>query len=408
MEPATARRIKCCIVGGGPAGLMAGVLLARAGVEVLVLEKHADFLRDFRGDTVHPSTLDVLAELGWLEDFLRRPHQKLDRIRARVMGTEVTLADFTHCPTRSKFLAFMPQWEFLDFLAQRGRGFPHFALQMNTAATGLIEEDGRIVGVRTRVGEDGAESEVEIHADLVIAADGRHSVSRASAGLPVRDIGAPIDVLWMRLPRPEGDPGQSLGWVQQGRFLVLIDRGDYWQIAFVIRKGAMAELTAKGIEAFRRLLADTAPFLAGRVDALGSFDDVKLLVVQVDRLESWWRPGLLCIGDAAHAMSPVGGVGINLAIQDAVATANLLAGPLHRGAPTVEDLRRVQARRQWPTQVVQAIQVAIQDRILGPIVGGRVAPRAGLALRILGHVPLLQRIPAYIIGVGPRPEHIAY
>jgi len=381
---------------------MAGLLLARAGIDVLVLEKHADFLRDFRGDTVHPSTLDVLAELGLLDDFLRRPHQELTRIRAFIEGEEVTLADFRHVPSRLKLIAFMPQWDFLSFLVDRAQRFPRFALRMQTEAVDLLRSGSRIRGVRART----PEGEIDVNADLVIAADGRTSVLRDRAGLRVRDLGAPMDVLWLRLPRQDDDPRESLGWVRRGRFLVLIDRGDYWQVGVVIPKGGFESVRAAGLEAFRRDLAATAPLLANRVDRLQSFDDVKLLVVRVDRLQRWWLPGLLCIGDAAHAMSPIGGVGINLAIQDAVAAAGLLADALRRGPPPDSDLARVQRRRSPPARATQAIQVAIQKRVIDRVLTAEGPVRVGRAFKLIDRIPVLQRIPAYIIGVGVRPERV--
>jgi 2-polyprenyl-6-methoxyphenol hydroxylase-like FAD-dependent oxidoreductase len=396
------QRVQCCVVGGGPGGIMVGALLARAGVRVVVLEAHGDFLRDFRGDTVHPSTMDVIAELGWLDDFLKRPHQELSRIRVHIGDGEVGFADFSHVPTRRKFIAFMPQWDFLDLVAERARAFPSFDLWMNAKATELVEEKGRVVGVR---GERGG-SPSEIRADLVIAADGRHSLLRERAGLRVRDLGAPIDVLWFRLGRREGDPSESLVWISGGSMLALINRGEYWQIAYVLRKGAFDDVQTKGIAAFRETLTETAPFFRDRVGELRSFDDVKLLVVRCDRLERWWRPGMLCIGDAAHAMSPVGGVGINLAIQDAVAAANLLAEPLRLGTLKDADLARVQARRDMPTRATQSLQILVQDRIIGRVLSRRPLQRVGPVLRAVDRWPLLQRIPARIVGVGVRPEHV--
>jgi 2-polyprenyl-6-methoxyphenol hydroxylase-like FAD-dependent oxidoreductase len=408
--------VRCCIAGGGPAGLMLGLLLARAGVDVLVLEKHADFLRDFRGDTVHPSTLQVMHELGLLETFLARPHDPVRELRAVVGGTEVVMADFSRLCVRCPFIALMPQWEFLDFLRDEAARHPGFRLLLNAEAVGLREKGGLVTGVhaalRTPQGQRTGEV-LEIGADLVIGADGRHSALRGAAGLAVRDIGAPIDVLWMRLPRLPGDPATTGGRIDAGRFLVMLDRGSYWQCAYVIPKGGMQALRSRGLQAFRDDLASIAPLLAGRVGAaLANWDDVQLLSVSVDRLERWWRPGLLCIGDAAHAMSPIGGVGINLAIQDAVAAANLLAGPLADAALPARALTpllaRVQRRRLWPARLTQAVQVAIQNRVLAPVLAANLPRRLALPwpLRLLGWFPALRALPAWAVGIGVRPEHV--
>lgn len=394
---------RCAVAGGGPAGVMLGLLLARAGVDVVVLEKHADFLRDFRGDTIHPSTLEVLHELGLLETFLRRPHQEAARLGGVVGGVEFSFADFSHLPTRCRFIAFMPQWDFLDFLAGEARAYPTFRLLMNAEVVDLIESDGRVCGVRAST-PDGP---LEVRAGLTVGADGRRSTVRARAGLRVIDVGAPIDVLWLRLPRRPGDPALPLGRFDRGHVLVMIDRGDYWQCGDVIPKGGYDALRARGFDAFRRDLVEVAPLLADRVDTLKGWDDVKLLTVTVDRLERWHRPGLLCIGDAAHAMSPVGGVGINLAIQDAVAAANLLAGPLRAGAPADDALlRRVQRRRGWPTRLTQRLQVLIQNRVLGRVLGAKGPFKPPWPVRLLQHWPFLRRIPARVIGIGFRPEHV--
>ncbi|HVJ51550.1 MAG TPA: FAD-dependent oxidoreductase [Aliidongia sp.] len=389
---------RCCIAGGGPAGMVLGFLLARAGVDVVVLEKHGDFLRDFRGDTIHPSTLEVMHELGLLDAFLERPHDELHRIGAQIGDQKVKVADFTHLPTRCKYVAFMPQWEFLNFFAEAGNRYPHFHLLMEHEATGLIEENGQVVGVRC--------GERAIRAYLTVAADGRHSTLRAAAGLIVEDSGAPIDVLWFRLSRRETDPGQTLGRIVSGRMMVTLDRGDYWQCAYVIRKGSLDALKERGIDSFRADVAQLAPYLEDRVGELGGWDDVKLLTVAVDHLRQWHRQGLVCIGDAAHAMSPVGGVGINLAIQDAVATANLLAEPLYRRAVTPELLASVQRRREWPARMTQRMQIMIQNRIFGRVLGNDAPISPPWILRLIDRWPLLQRIPARLVGLGVRPEHV--
>jgi 2-polyprenyl-6-methoxyphenol hydroxylase-like FAD-dependent oxidoreductase len=396
------RRVTCCIAGGGPAGIMLGFLLARAGVAVLVLEKHRDFLRDFRGDTIHPSTLEVMHELGLLEAFLARPHQEVRELRGIVGDSEIKLADFRHLPTRCGFIALMPQWDFLNFLAEAGARLPGFHLSMESEVTGLVEAAGRIVGVRAQT-QEGA---MEVEADLVIGADGRHSIVRERAGLQVVDLGAPIDVLWMRLSKRAGDPGQSAGRINYGRMLVMLDRGDYWQCAYVIRKGGFDTIRERGMERCRDEIVRIAPFLEDRVAELCEWDDVKLLTVRVDRLERWWRPGLLCIGDCAHAMSPIGGVGINLAIQDAVAAANILARPLRDGVLSDRNLQAVQRRRTLPTRLTQGMQVAVQQRILDPVLGSDKPITAPWPLRLFKYLPWLARIPARVIGVGFRPEHV--
>ena len=394
--------VQCAVAGGGPAGMMLGLLLARAGVSVAVLEKHADFLRDFRGDTIHPSTLELLHELGILEAFLARPHQEARTLTGRVAGESVTLADFSHLPTRCKFIALMPQWDFLDFIAAEARRFSAFRLIMQAEVTGLLESSGRINGVTTRT-PDGP---VDVNADLVVGADGRHSIVRERAGLAVENFGAPIDALWMRISRRPDDPSQVLGNVAMGRVFVMLDRGDYWQCAYVIPKGGFAQVQSRGLDAFQRSIAEIVPFLADRVAELRDWNDIKLLTVVVDRLRRWYRPGLLCIGDAAHAMSPIGGVGINLAVQDAVAAANILSGPLVRGACTEADLARVQKRRELPTRVIQRIQLLAQDLFLKRTLEGRVPQKMPRPLKLLQQWPILRRIPARLVGIGIRPEHI--
>lgn len=382
--------------------MTAGLLLARAGVDVVVLEKHGDFLRDFRGDTIHPSTLDVMHELGFLDDLLKRPHQKAKRLSAVVGGVEAPVADFARLPTRCDFIALMPQWDFLDFLADRARRYPTFQLHMNAEVVDLIEEEGAVAGVRATT----PEGPIEVRAALTIGCDGRRSTVRDRAGLEVEVLGAPIDVLWMRLSHRPGDPDQPLGRVDAGRVLVMINRGDYWQCGYVIHKGGIDEIRRAGLDAFRRDVVEIAPSLEDRVGELTSWDDVKLLTVAVDRLRRWHRPGLLCIGDAAHAMSPVGGVGINLAIQDAVAAANILAEPLRSGPVDDELLERVQNRREFPTKATQWLQVLVQDRILSRVIGGRRRLTLPWPLRLLRRFPILQRIPARLVGLGFRPEHV--
>ncbi len=394
----------CCIAGGGPAGMMLGFLLARAGIEVTVLEKHGDFLRDFRGDTIHPSTLEVMHELGLLDAFLTRPHNQTETLGAEIGNTHLRIVDFRHLPTRCKFVAFMPQWDFLDFLAEQGRRYPTFHLMMEMAAEGLVEVDGRVAGVRCRH-RDGTER--EIRADLIVACDGRHSTLRAAAGLEIEVLGAPIDVIWFRLPRQPEDPGQTLARIDRGHFMIMLNRSDYWQCAFVIPKGGFEAMKARGLDAFQAEILELAPYLGDRVAVLDDWDHAKLLTVAVDRLRQWHRPGLLCIGDAAHAMSPVGGVGINLAIQDAVAAANLLAEPLRHRQPVPDAVSAaLQKRRLWPTQLTQRAQVLIQDRVLGPLLGTEGHTKVPWPLKLIDRFPLLQRIPARLIGLGVRPEHV--
>ncbi|MGH6719445.1 MAG: FAD-dependent oxidoreductase [Alphaproteobacteria bacterium] len=394
----------CCICGGGPAGMMLGLLLARAGVDVIVLEKHADFLRDFRGDTIHPSTLEVLHELDMLDAFLAEPHQKVHRVAGVVGGIATPIADFSRLPVRCRFIAFVPQWNFLDFIARQGARYPAFHLRMACAAVGLAVRDGRVAGVRARAADGGT---LDIDADLVVAADGRESRLRAEAGLSVRDIGAPIDALWFKLPRRAADPPGVMGRFDAGRVMVTLDRGDYWQCAYIIPKGGFERLREAGLPAFHAGVAAIAPDLADRVGDVRSWDDVSLLRVRVDRLRTWHRPGLLCLGDAAHAMSPLGGVGINLAIQDAVAAANILAQPLRRGTVAASHLHAVQRRRMWPTRATQALQVAAQNRLLRPMLEATTRPGPPLPLRLLRRSAWLRRLMGRLIGLGFRPEHVA-
>jgi 2-polyprenyl-6-methoxyphenol hydroxylase-like FAD-dependent oxidoreductase len=394
---------RCCIAGGGPAGMVLGFLLARAGVDTVVLEKHADFLRDFRGDTIHPATLEIMFELGLLDEFLKRPHQELREIGAQIDDFSVTIGDFSHLPTHCKFIALMPQWDFLNFIAEQGKAYPSFHLHMLSEVTDLIEENGRVVGVRAKT-PDGP---LEVRAALTVGADGRRSIIRDKAGFEVIDRGAPIDVLWMRVSRHPDDPYQTLGRFRGGKLLVMLNRDEYWQCAHVIPKGGFEEIKKKGLPAFRESLATVAPFLRERLDELKSWDDIKLLSVAVDHLRRWSRTGLLCIGDAAHAMSPIGGVGINLAIQDAVAAANILAEPLLRGAVTDAVLQKVQRRREFPTRMIQRLQVFAHKRFIGPSLTNT-APlrRLPLPLRLLQQFPMLRRIPARVVGMGFRPEHV--
>jgi 2-polyprenyl-6-methoxyphenol hydroxylase-like FAD-dependent oxidoreductase len=402
MKPDRVVRVRCVVVGGGPAGIMLGFLLARSGVDVIVLEKHADFLRDFRGDTIHPSTLQLFAELGLAERFLQLPHSEVSALTVRFGETALRVADFTHLPGAARYLAFMPQSDFLDFLAAEAKRYPTFALETNTDVVDLVYAGRRVAGVTAR----SPQGTLEVRADLVIAADGRTSTLRERAGLPLRDLGAPIDVLWMRLSRHPDDPPDSFGNIAAGGILITINRNDYYQCAFVIRKGGMEAIRAGGLPAFRSRVAELAPFLAGRVAEIAAWDDVKVLTVRVDRLRRWYRDGLLCIGDAAHAMSPVGGVGINLAIQDAVAAANLLAAELRNGPVSTRRLRAVQRRREWPARVVQTVQVALHKNVLERILATTGPPAPPLAARVLDRFSVLRGIPAYAVGIGPRPEHV--
>jgi 2-polyprenyl-6-methoxyphenol hydroxylase-like FAD-dependent oxidoreductase len=396
------QRVTCCIAGGGPAGVMLGFLLARAGVRTVVLERHKDFFRDFRGDTIHPSTLQIMHELGLLDAFLKLPHQQIRALRVLVGDTEIQVADFRHLPTVCKYIALMPQWDFLNFLVEQGRRYPDFDLQMETEATDLIVESDRVVGLHAA----GPGGPLEIRADLVVGADGRHSTVRERAGFAVTNLGAPMDVLWMRMSRHQSDPEQTGGFVNYGHLFVTLNRGDYWQCAFVIRKGGYEEVRSRGLDAFRAAIVRLAPYLADRVPELKDWDDIKLLTVAVDRLTRWWRPGLLCIGDAAHAMSPIGGVGVNLAVQDAVAAANILAAPLREGRLTTRDLAAVQRRRTLPMKVVQAVQLAVQGRIVDPLLDSDKPVTPPSALRLFNRFPFLRRIPARIVGIGVRPEHV--
>jgi len=395
-------RTQCAIVGGGPAGMMLGFLLARAGIDVVVLEKHADFLRDFRGDTIHPSTLQVMHELGLLAEFLKRPHNEVRELDAQFGDQRMAIADFTHLPTVCKFVAFMPQWDFLNFVAEHGTRYPGFHLMMETEGIDLIDENGRVVGVRARH-HDRA---LEIRADLVVGTDGRHSTMRARAGFQVMDIGAPMDVLWMSISRRPSDPPQTLGRIDAGQFLVMLDRGNYWQCAFVIRKGSFAEIQQRGIEAFQADLARLVPYLGDRVREIGDWKKISLLSVAVDRLRVWYCPGLLCIGDSAHAMSPIGGVGINLAIQDAIAAANILASHLREGPVGVDAVREVQTRREFPTRMTQGLQVFVQNKFVSRVLGSHERLPLPFFLKLVRRSVILRRLFARVVGMGFRPEHI--
>ncbi len=392
----------CAIVGGGPAGVMLGYLLARAGVQVTVLEKHRDFFRDFRGDTVHPSTLEVLHELGLLDDFLKIPHQKVTSVGGRFGDFPFQAADVGHVPTHCKFVALMPQWDFLDFLTRHAEKFPTFELRMEHEAIGLMRDGARIGGVIARAANG---ETATIGARLVVGCDGRHSVTRQAAQLELQDFGVPIDVLWFRISRLPDDPEQVFGTIDYGKMVILINRGDYFQAGMIVRKGSFDEIQRRGLDAFRAGIQQIAPWLDGRVGELENWDQVKLLTVQINRLRRWYRPGLLCIGDAAHAMSPAGGVGINLAIQDAVAAANLLADPLRRGAPTEQDLAAVQRRREFPARVTQAAQVVLH-RQMARVFDNPGPAHAPWQLRAVQRIPGIHRALGYAIGIGVRPEHV--
>jgi 2-polyprenyl-6-methoxyphenol hydroxylase-like FAD-dependent oxidoreductase len=395
---------RCAIVGGGPAGMVAGLLFARAGVDVTVLEKHGDFLRDFRGDTIHPSTLEAMNELGLYEQFLALPHQEATVLCAQFGDESFPIADFSHLPTRAKFIAFMPQWDFLDFVSKQAMKYPNFRLMMRANVTDLIEDKGRIVGVEAQT-PDGP---LKVKAALTIGADGRHSVVRAKAGFKPQELGAPMDVLWFKLTRRSGDPTDAFGRVAAGKFLVMINRGDHWQCGYVIPKGGFEDLKAKGLPALRENILALAPFAAERVNELQDWTDVSLLTVTVDRLPLWHRPGLLCIGDSAHAMSPIGGVGINVAIQDAIAAANILA-PMLAGREPARDalLDEVQRRREPAVKLTQAVQVFVQKHGVSNLLAARGATlRPPWPLFLLKHIPWLQRWPARFIGLGYRPERI--
>lgn len=393
----------CCITGGGPAGLMAALLLARSGVKVVVLEKHKDFLRDFRGDTIHPSTLELMHELGWLSEFLELPHQKVPQLAMQFGEARYQVVDFSHLSVKAPYIAMMPQWDFLNFLDSKAQDYPGYQLLQSTEALELLEQDGVVVGVKAM----GPLGEVIVKAPLTLAADGRDSILRQQSGLKVQDYGAPMDVLWFRLSRQDGDGDETFGRLEPGQILIMLNRGDYWQCAFVIPKGADADLRNSGLATFKQRLSPLLPFSAERLKEIEDFDSVKTLQVQVNRMERWWKPGLLCIGDAAHAMSPVGGVGINLAVQDAVAAAKELSLPLRDGVVSTEILAAIEKRRAFPAKVTQKMQILVQNNLIKQALSSKAAVKPPLMVRLFDKVPFLRRIPARIIGLGVRPEHIS-
>ena len=399
-SPAEKLQFRCCIVGGGPAGMMLGLLLARAGVDVIVLEKHADFLRDFRGDTLHSSTLQAVHEVGELNELLKRPHQRLSQLKAQIGSDELVLADFSRLSTECRFIALMPQWEFLNFLAEKGQSYPGFHLKMQAEVTKLIEDDGRITGVQAAT----PNGMIEVRADLVVGADGRSSVVRRLSGLRTDDVGAPMDVLWLQLSKKPDDPQLALRFAR-GKVLVTLNRDDYWQCGLLIPKGSAEEIRQQGIEALRAAITDIAPFLGDRTAEIRDWSEIKLLTVKIDRLREWYRPGLICIGDAAHAMSPIGGVGVNLAIQDAIAAANILAGPLAERNVTPTDLARVQRRRSLPARMTQVFQVTIQKQLVARVFANPSGKLPWL-LRTIVRSRLATRIRGHIIGTGFRPEKV--
>jgi 2-polyprenyl-6-methoxyphenol hydroxylase-like FAD-dependent oxidoreductase len=402
--PSLTPNLRVAIAGGGPAGMMLGFLLARAGIEVAVLEKYPDFFRDFRGDTIHPSTMEVLHELGLLEDFLKLKHNDVRQMNATIGNQSVTIADFSRLKVHCPFIAFIPQWDFLNFIADHAAQYPTFHLMKETEVTDLIQENGAIAGLTAKT----PTGHIDLRADLTISADGRHSTVREKSGLKVQNIGAPMDVLWFRLSRIPGDPEQALGRIDYGKMMIMLDRNDYWQCGFIIRKGDFDTIKSQGLPSFQDSIRLLAPFLNNRPTEITSWDQVKLLTVTVDRLPTWQRPGLPCIGDAAHAMSPIGGVGINLAIQDAVASANILIPKLKAGPINESILAEIQSRREWPVKMTQRFQVIIQNRVIRRVLNDTTRPKLPWPLKLIRRFPTLRRIPARIIGIGFRPEHIRH
>jgi len=400
-QSSTSLRVQCCVVGGGPAGMMLGYLLGRAGIKTVVLEKHADFFRDFRGDTVHPSTMQVMQELGLLADFLKVPHDEISKLNALFGTTSIRLADMSRLDTPCPFIAFMPQWDFLNFIDSQGKRFPVLEVRKKAEAVELMKDGESVIGVVAQT-EQGP---LHIVADLTVACDGRHSLMREQAGMVVEDIGAPMDVLWFKVGKPSGPTDSVFARIQAGQMMVMLDRTDYWQCAYVIAKNGYEKVKEGGLDRFRANIVRLAPLTRDHIADVKSWDDVKLLSVQIDRLAKWAKPGFLCIGDAAHAMSPVGGVGVNLAVQDAVAAANLLFDKFGDGGPSLEDLGRVQERRQFPVKATQAIQVFVQNRLINRAISDKqFAPP--LMMRLVGCSPWLQGLTARTIGIGVRPEHV--
>jgi len=392
----------CVIAGAGPAGLMLGYLLARSGVDVVVIEKHGDFLRDFRGDTIHPSTMEVMQELGLIDELLKLPHTRAPKLSAEMAGRTITIADFSRLPVKNRFIAFMPQWDFLNFLAAQAQGYPNFRLIMNAKVTELLEEGNRISGLVAET----TEGNLPIHSRLVIGADGRNSVVREKAELIVESFGIPSEVVWMKLSKQPGDPDEVMGHAGPRQGFVLIDRGDYWQCGYVIRKGTLAEIREKGIETFRQMVIDVSPLPADRIQEIRTFDDTSLLTVRIDRLKQWWRPGLICIGDAAHAMSPIGGVGVNLAIQDAVAAANILAAPLGENRLSDADLAAVEKRRSFPTKATQKLQLMMRSRRRADQADEQRRKGPPAFIRGIARWPVLAHLSGRLIGLGFRMEHV--